>query len=121
MRERFPGADIRFIDTVCQPTKLRQKAAVDLARQCDIVIVIGGATSNNTRELVITCQRHCRRVHQVQAAADLRREWFAGAVTVGLTAGTSTPESAVDAVDRRIRQIAAERADRAPVAAPGCQ
>src|SRR4030095_14344290 len=54
--ERFPSAEVRFIDTVCQPTKLRQQAAVDLARQCDLVVVIGGANSNNTRELFATCQ-----------------------------------------------------------------
>ena len=71
MRKRFPQSEVRFIDTVCQPTKLRQKAAVDLARQSDVVIVVGGADSNNTRELVVTCRRHCPRVHQVQAASDL--------------------------------------------------
>jgi 4-hydroxy-3-methylbut-2-enyl diphosphate reductase len=117
IRQRFPQSDIRFIDTVCQPTKLRQKAAVDLARQSDVVIVIGGANSNNTRELVATCRRHCPRVHQVQSASDLVPDWFAAAATVGLTAGTSTLESAIDAVDGRIRQIAAERADRAASAA----
>jgi 4-hydroxy-3-methylbut-2-en-1-yl diphosphate reductase len=120
IRQRFPRSDIRFIDTVCQPTKLRQKAAIDLARQSDVVIVVGGVHSNNTRELVGTCRRHCARVHQIQAASDLLEDWFAGAATVGLTAGTSTPESTIDAVDRRIRQIAAERADRASLARPGC-
>ena len=61
IRRRFPQSDVRFIDTVCQPTKQRQTAAVDLARQCDVVIVVGGANSNNTRELVNTCRRHCSR------------------------------------------------------------
>ena len=57
IRRRFPQSDVRFIDTVCQPTKQRQSAALELARQCDVVIVIGGANSNNTRELVNTCSR----------------------------------------------------------------
>jgi 4-hydroxy-3-methylbut-2-en-1-yl diphosphate reductase len=100
IRRRFPGADVRFIDTVCQPTKMRQHAAVELAQQSDVVIVIGGAHSNNTRELVQTCSRHCRRVHHVQTSDDLREEWFADAQTVGITAGTSTPDSVIDAVDR---------------------
>jgi len=121
IRQRFPQSDIRFIDTVCQPTKLRQKAAVDLARQCDVVIVVGGANSNNTRELVTTCLRHCPRVHHVQAASDLLVEWFADAATVGVTAGTSTPESTIDRVDRRIREIAAEHADRASFASQSCR
>jgi 4-hydroxy-3-methylbut-2-enyl diphosphate reductase len=77
MRRRFPRSEIRFIDTVCQPTKQRQGAAVELARQSDVVIVIGGANSNNTRELVATCGRHCARVHHVRTAADLRPAWFA--------------------------------------------
>ena len=67
---------MRFVDTVCQPTKQRQAAAMELARQSDVVIVVGGAHSNNTRELVATCRRHCPRVHHVQGAADLREEWF---------------------------------------------
>jgi 4-hydroxy-3-methylbut-2-enyl diphosphate reductase len=120
IRQRFPRSEVRFIDTVCQPTKLRQKAAVDLARRSDVVVVVGGARSNNTRELVATCRDHCARVHQVQAASDLLEAWFAGAATVGLTAGTSTPESTIDAVDRRIRQIAAEQAARAAAAPPSC-
>jgi 4-hydroxy-3-methylbut-2-enyl diphosphate reductase len=49
IRQRFPQSDIRFIDTVCRPTKDRQNAARELARQSDVVIVVGGANSNNTR------------------------------------------------------------------------
>ena len=51
----LPHSDVRFIDTVCRPTKDRQNAARDLARQSDVVIVVGGANSNNTRELARTC------------------------------------------------------------------
>jgi 4-hydroxy-3-methylbut-2-enyl diphosphate reductase len=108
IRQRFPRSEVRFIDTVCQPTKQRQAAAIELARQSDVVIVIGGAHSNNTRELVATCSRHCPRVHHVQNAADLRPEWLAGAETVGITAGTSTPDTAIDDVELRVRRIAVE-------------
>ena len=108
IRQRFPRSEIRFIDTVCQPTKQRQTAAIELAHQSDVVIVVGGAHSNNTRELVATCSRYCARVHHVQNAADLRPEWFAGSETVGITAGTSTPDAAIDEVERRVNQIASE-------------
>jgi 4-hydroxy-3-methylbut-2-enyl diphosphate reductase len=100
IRLRFPRSDVRFVDTVCHPTKERQSAAIELARQCDIVIVIGGAHSNNTHEIVNTCRRHCARVHHVQTSADLRRDWFAAARTAGITAGTSTPAHIIDAVER---------------------
>ena len=105
IRARFPQSDVRLVDTVCQPTKQRQHAAVELAQQCDAVIVIGGAHSNNTRELVQTCAQYCPRVHHIQTANDLRAEWFEGAQSVGLTAGTSTPDAVIEAVDRRLREI----------------
>ena len=105
IHERFPQSEVRFIDTVCQPTKQRQSAAVALAQQSDVVLVIGGAHSNNTRELVATCSRHCARVHHVQTAAEVRPEWFADAETVGLTAGTSTPDAVVDEVEQTLAQL----------------
>jgi 4-hydroxy-3-methylbut-2-enyl diphosphate reductase len=106
LRERFPQSEMRFIDTVCQPTKQRQNAAAELAQKCDAVVVIGGAHSNNTHELVKTCLRFCPRVHHVQTAADLREEWFAGAETVGLTAGTSTPDAVIEGVTQRLGDFA---------------
>jgi 4-hydroxy-3-methylbut-2-enyl diphosphate reductase len=105
IRQRFPSSEVRFVDTVCQPTKQRQNAAVELARQSNIVIVIGGAHSNNTQELVKTCLQFCSRVHHVQTAGDLRHEWFFADDVVGITAGTSTPDTAIEAVDRRLREI----------------
>jgi len=105
IRRRFPQSDVRFLDTVCKPTKDRQSAAVEIARQSDVVIVVGGRSSNNTRELVRTCARHCARVHHVETATELRAEWFAGAEVVGLTAGTSTPDEVIDRVEARIHQF----------------
>ena len=100
LREHFPKSELRFVDTVCQPTKQRQNAAIELARQSDAVVVIGGAHSNNTHELVKTCSRFCARVHHVQTAAELRAEWFADAETVGITAGTSTPDTVIVQVEQ---------------------
>jgi 4-hydroxy-3-methylbut-2-enyl diphosphate reductase len=104
LRGQFPQAEVRFIDTVCQPTKQRQHAAVELAQQCDVVIVIGGANSNNTRELVETCRRAGARAYHVQTASDLDEAWLAGVEAVGLTAGTSTPDAVIDAVEERLHQ-----------------
>jgi 4-hydroxy-3-methylbut-2-enyl diphosphate reductase len=109
IQQRFPESDVRFIDTVCHPTKQRQSAAIDLARHCDVVIVVGGANSNNTRELVNTCRVYCSHVHHIQSESDLRSEWVEGAGTVGVTAGTSTPADVIDRVERRLRALAAEQ------------
>jgi 4-hydroxy-3-methylbut-2-enyl diphosphate reductase len=106
LRYRFPKSEVRFIDTVCQPTKQRQHSAVELAQRSDVVIVIGGANSNNTRELVQTCLGYCSSVHHVQTANDLRGEWFNGAETVGITAGTSTPDSLISEVEAWLRKFA---------------
>jgi 4-hydroxy-3-methylbut-2-enyl diphosphate reductase len=107
MCRRFPNAEVRFIDTVCRPTKQRQSSAIELARQCDVVIVIGGAHSNNTHELVRTCGRYCARVHHVQTVEDLRPEWLGDALTVGITAGTSTPDASINAVEQWLANYAA--------------
>jgi 4-hydroxy-3-methylbut-2-enyl diphosphate reductase len=106
MRNRFPQSEVCFIDTVCQPTKQRQNAALELAQKCQVVVVIGGAHSNNTQELVRTSRRHCSRVYHVQTAADVRGEWFGADDTVGITAGTSTPDSAIVAVEKAIATLA---------------
>jgi 4-hydroxy-3-methylbut-2-enyl diphosphate reductase len=107
IQARFPQSDVRFVDTVCKPTKQRQSAATDLARQCDVVIVIGGANSNNTRELVATCSQYCSKVHHVQTEADLHPDWFCAVAAVGITAGTSTPDPVIDRVEQRIRELGA--------------
>jgi 4-hydroxy-3-methylbut-2-enyl diphosphate reductase len=109
LREQFPRSEVRFVDTVCQPTKQRQHAAADLAKQCDVVVVIGGAHSNNTHELVKTCSQFCTRVHHVQTADDLLPDWFQADDTVGITAGTSTPDSVILAVEKAIHVMAVGR------------
>ncbi len=114
IRRRFPQSEVRFFDTVCKPTKERQTAAIDMARQADVVIVVGGRSSNNTRELVKTCARYCRRVHHVQTAADVEPGWLDGANVVGLTAGTSTPDDVIDRVEARLRELAADVRSVAP-------
>ena len=105
IRAAFPEAEVRFCDTVCAPTKERQTAARRLAASCDVVIVVGGRNSNNTRQLVRACEAEGARAYQVEGPADLQREWFDGAETVGLTAGTSTPDEVIEAVHDALIQI----------------
>jgi 4-hydroxy-3-methylbut-2-enyl diphosphate reductase len=105
IRQRFPASEIQMMNTVCLPTILRQQSAEELARQADLVLVVGGARSNNTRELEATCRRHCARVFHVQSAADVRAEWLAGASIVGITAGTSTPDATIDEVEAAVRAL----------------
>ena len=106
LRTRFPAAEVCFVDTVCQPTKQRQASAIETAQESDVMIVIGGVNSNNTRELAETCAKYCAHVYHVQTSTDLRSEWFEAAGTVGITAGTSTPDSLVSEVENWLRKWA---------------
>jgi 4-hydroxy-3-methylbut-2-enyl diphosphate reductase len=98
IRSRFPFADVRFVDTVCQPTKDRQEAMRRLIAEVDVVVVVGGPESNNSRKLVELARARGKRAYQVSSASELRPEWFADARVVGVTAGTSTPERAIEDV-----------------------
>jgi 4-hydroxy-3-methylbut-2-enyl diphosphate reductase len=97
-----PHAEIRFIDTVCHPTKEHQKSLERLLDQVDAMVVVGGRNSNNTRELVARCRQRGVPALHVQSAADLDPAWFAPYGTIGLTAGTSTLESTIDEVHRAL-------------------
>ena len=104
-----PASEVRFVDTVCKPTKDRQSALRKLIDVAEVIVVIGGRGSNNTRQLVESCHAAGRRAFHVERPEELRAEWFDGINVVGLTAGTSTLRETVDAVFRRLEQIARMR------------
>lgn len=107
VRELNPLADVRLIDTVCRPTRLRQDAVLDLLGRVDLVVVVGGRNSNNTRWLVEVCRRQGTPALHVESAGDLDSARFAGVRTVGLTAGTSTLDETIDEVYRALERIGA--------------
>lgn len=100
-----PDAEIRFIDTVCHPTKDHQQALERLLDQVEAMVVVGGRNSNNTRELVARCRERGVPAYHVRSAADLRAEWFDGVDTVGLTAGTSTLDETIAEVKRALLDL----------------
>jgi len=105
MRQRFPKAEIRFIDTVCQPTKDRQDAVRRLARASDAIVVVGGPDSNNSRKLTELARSLGRPAYQVAGANELQSEWFTGVRVIGLTAGTSTPERVINEVRSQLENL----------------
>ena len=74
--------------------------------EVEAIVVVGGANSNNTRQLVLRCQTHGLPAYHVQGPDDLRQEWFDGIDIVGLTAGTSTLDETIDAVEQALQQMA---------------
>jgi len=104
-----PASEVGFVDTVCKPTKDRQSALRKLIDVAEVIVVVGGRESNNTRQLVETCRAAGRRAFHIERPDELRSEWFDGISVVGLTAGTSTLRETVDAVFRRLEEIARTR------------
>lgn len=105
IRRTSPGAEIRFADTVCKPTKDRQLALQRLLAQAELIVVVGGRASNNTRELVQTCRAAGRRAIHIERAEELVPADFENIAVVGITAGTSTLRETVDSAIARLRLI----------------
>ena len=107
IRAARPASEVRFSDTVCQPTKNRQNALRKLIAECDTMVVVGGRNSNNTLQLVAAATVAGLIVFHIERAEELRPEWFRDAEIVGLTAGTSTLKETVAAAQSRLHEIAA--------------
>ena len=106
IRRARPESEVRFTDTVCQPTKNRQNALRRLIAECDTMVVVGGRNSNNTAQLVATARAAGLTVLHIERTEELDPAWFRDAESVGITAGTSTLRETVVAVHGRLLQIA---------------
>ena len=100
--------EVAFVNTVCQPTRDRQVAVNELADQVDLMIVIGGYNSSNTKKLVQVCEQKQVEAHHIEDSSQLDRGWFIDKQHVGITAGTSTPEWVINEVHTAILEIADE-------------
>ena len=107
--------EIYFVNTICQPTRDRQVAVRDLAEQVDLMIVIGGYNSSNTKKLVQVCDEKNIEAHHIESVSQLEKNWFYKKNHVGITAGTSTPEHVINEAHKAILKIANE-IDLEPVA-----
>jgi len=83
--------DVHIQRTICTATDQRQKAALDLAAQVDMMLVIGGKNSANTTRLAQICAEKCLTYH-IETAEELQDEWFDKIEKIGITAGASTPD-----------------------------
>jgi 4-hydroxy-3-methylbut-2-enyl diphosphate reductase len=111
LRASRPNSRVRFRDTVCRPTKDRQEALRKLTGRVEVVIVVGGRDSNNTRELAETVRAAGLPAHHIERADELRAEWFEGIEHAGITGGTSTLPETVAEVRRRLMEMAGQRAE----------
>jgi 4-hydroxy-3-methylbut-2-enyl diphosphate reductase len=101
-----PLAEIRYVDTICDPTKQRIAAVEALVDRIDVLVVVGGRNSNNTRQLAEIGLGRGVPTFCVQRAEEVQRCWFEGDERVGLTAGTSTLDETVQEVKAAILSCA---------------
>jgi len=94
-----------FVDTICNPTKQRQSDIGELAEDCDLIIVIGGKNSSNSKELHAKAKEFGIESYFIQSAEQVEKKWFSGKLKIGVTAGASTPDYLIDEVVERIKEI----------------
>jgi 4-hydroxy-3-methylbut-2-en-1-yl diphosphate reductase len=97
--------EIRVYNTICESTALRQKEALALAGGVDAMVVVGGRNSSNTTKLFQMVKMANPSTYHIETEKDLRPEWFSGVQRVGLTGGASTPDIAIDNVERAVKNI----------------
>ena len=110
IRERNQGKEVKFVDTICHPTRERQEAALDVIRHVEALVVVGGRNSNNTRQLGLLAEARGVPWFHVETAANLDRAELSRFRIVGLTAGTSTPDPVIQGVHRALLSIQPEPA-----------
>ena len=98
-------SELRVINTLCNATTGQQAAAIELAREVDVMVVVGGRESANTRHLAEVCSDLGVPTHHIEAAAELEPAWFAGHLVAGVTAGASTPDFVVDEVVQALETL----------------
>ena len=97
--------DLRFVNTICFPTRRNHEQIKNLSEICDIMIVIGSFTSANSKRLTELAKMRNERTFQVTCAEDLDADWFQKSDTVGISAGASTPDNIINEVLDEIKSI----------------
>ena len=97
--------DLRFVNTICFPTRRNHDQIKELATQCEVMIVIGSFTSANSKRLTQLALERNKRSYQVTCADDMEAFWFENCETVGISAGASTPDDIIRDVVEKIKEI----------------
>lgn len=97
--------ELRVINTLCQETQKRQDAAIELAGNSELMIVVGGRNSANTQRLAEVCSPIVE-TYLIETAAEVEKEWLLGKRRIGVTAGASTPDEAIYEVVHKLESLA---------------
>jgi 4-hydroxy-3-methylbut-2-enyl diphosphate reductase len=99
------NSEIRVIDTICHDLRERQAAALELAKRADLMLVVGGRSSANTKRIAELCSQ-ITETHLIETAADIKSSWLKGKRHIGVTSGASTAEETVEEVMKRLKEMA---------------
>ena len=97
--------DLRFVNTICYPTKRNQEQIKELALLVDVMIIIGSFTSANSKRLTMLSVGINNNTYQVTDSSELKKEWFDNCNSVGISAGASTPDYLINNIKNKIEQI----------------
>jgi 4-hydroxy-3-methylbut-2-enyl diphosphate reductase len=97
--------EVRVFNTICNATFENQDAADKLSREADVMIVIGGKNSSNTKQLLNIAQSNCPDSYLIETPEELEKEWFSGKKICGVSAGASTPDWIIQNVIEKIRKF----------------
>lgn len=96
------ASEIKVFNTICNATSIRQEESGDLAKKVDLMIIVGGRNSANTRRLAEICRTIQPKTYHIEVADEIDFSWFEGVTKVGITSGASTPDWVVNEVVERI-------------------
>jgi 4-hydroxy-3-methylbut-2-enyl diphosphate reductase len=97
--------ELRYVDTICGPTKTHQREIRSLPSEVDVMVIVGSFSSANTCRLTELSQENNPRTHQVEDASGLENSWFEGAGTIGVSAGASTPDWIIEEVVQALEKL----------------
>jgi len=99
-------AEVRVFNTICNATFENQDAAAELAQKADVMIIIGGKNSSNTKQLFNIAKSYCKDSYHIENESELQKDWFEGKELCGISAGASTPDWIIQKVIQKIKELA---------------
>ncbi len=100
--------ELRIFNTICKTTSIRQREAMELAKKVDLMLILGGKNSANTKKLFEVCKSKLDRSYHIETLKDIDKNWFSGVKKIGITAGASTPKEHITEVVKFLTDIFGE-------------
>ena len=97
--------DIHFINTICNPTKQRQKQVKELAQKNQLVLIVGSKTSANTKRLAEISESINYNTISIETEDELEQKWFENVTSIGISGGASTPDYVIESIKERVQKI----------------